>query len=98
MDAEQMRKAWIEMGKALGMKTVSGDPDNMNKMNTDLDKLRMYYMKGWEGSIICGIIFSILLLFMPSLKDEYRLPLAVTFAIASSTHAYIVYWLWNGTG
>ncbi len=98
LDIEQMRKAWIEMGKALDMQTPHFDPDNMNKMNTDLDKLRTRYMKGRDLSIVSAVIFPILLLCVPSLNDEHRLSLAITFAVLALGNAYVLHWFWKGIG
>lgn len=100
LDIDQMRRAWIEMGKALGMDTPPSDPDNMNKMKTSLDRLRDRYLRGWGWSIVGAIIFTafFLFIFMPSIKDEYRISLAITYAIVMLANAYALYWLWIGTG
>lgn len=97
-DIERMRKTWVEMGKALGMETPPSNPDNMNKMKTDLDRLTARYLKGWNWSIIGGILFTILFLWIPWINDEYRTPLALSYAIVMFTNAYALYWLWRGTG
>lgn len=98
VDIEQLRKAWVEMGKALGMETPPGDPDNMNKRNTDLDKLRTRYKKGWEWSIIGGIVFMSLFFWAPTINEEYRVSLAITCAIVMFSNTYALYWLWKGIG
>lgn len=98
VDIEQMRKAWVEMGKALGMETPPADPDNMNKKSTDLDKLRTRYKKGWTWSIIGGIVFTILFLGAPTLSHKYGISLAITYAVLMFSNAYVLYWLWRGTG
>lgn len=97
-DIEHMRKAWIEMGKALGIETPPSYTDNMNKRNTDLDRLRDRYRKGCDLSIVGTIIFTPFFFLMPSLRDEYRISLAITFAILMLANAYALYWLWRGTG
>lgn len=97
-DIEQMRKAWGEMGKALGIETPPSDPDNMNKMKTTLDKIRDGYRKGCDMSIVGVIIFTPFLFFMPSISDEYRISVAITFAIMGLANAYVLYWLWRGIG
>ncbi|MDE6381189.1 MAG: hypothetical protein K2L11_12020, partial [Muribaculaceae bacterium] len=89
MDIEQMRKAWIEMGKALGMETSPGDPDNLNKMKTSLDRLRDGYGKGCDMSILGTIILTPFFFFMPSISDEYRISMAITFAIMGLANAYV---------
>ncbi len=98
LDMEQIRKAWIEMGKALGMEEQPVDPDNLNNLNTSLDRLRNRYMRGTIISIFGGIVFTILIYFMPHLNDEYRLLLAVSYAILMLANAYMLYWFWQGTG
>lgn len=97
-DMEQMRKIWIEMGNALGMETPPGNPDNMNKMNTSLDRIRDRYRLGCDWSIVGAIIFMVFFFFMPSIRDGYRIPLAITYAIVMLANAYVLYWLWRGTG
>lgn len=97
-DIEQMRKAWLEMGKALGMETPPNDPDNMNKKNTDLDRLRMRYMKGRDFSILGAIIFPIFFFIMPSLADEYKISVAVTFIIVMLANAFVLNWFQRGIG
>ena len=98
LDIDQMRKAWIEMGKALGMETPPSEPDDMNKMKTSLDRIRDGYRKGCDISIVGTIIFTPFFFFMPSLRDEYRISLAITFAIMMLANAYVLYWLWRGIG
>ncbi len=98
MDIEQMRKAWIEMGKALGMETLPDDPDKMNKMKTSLDRLYSRYLKGRDFSILATIIFPIFFFVMPSLGNVYRIPLAITYVIVMSVNTYILNWFLRGLG
>ncbi|MDE6560269.1 MAG: hypothetical protein K2K75_02690 [Muribaculaceae bacterium] len=98
VDIEQMRKDWIEMGKALGMETLPDDPDNMNKKKTSLDRIHDGYRKGCDMSILGTIILTPFFFFMPSISDEYRISLAITFAIMGLANAYVMYWLWRGIG
>lgn len=95
-DIDRMRKTWIGMGKALEMETPSSEPYNLNNMNTDLDELRMRYMKGCKSSVFCGIIFTVFIYFMPPLNDEYRLPVALSYAILLFANAYVLYWFRQG--
>lgn len=97
-DIEQMRKTWIEMGKALGMETPPSDTEKFNKMYTSLDRLRDRYRKGCDFSIVGTIIFTPFFFFMPSISDEYRIPVAITFVIVMLANAYALYWLWRGIG
>lgn len=97
IDIEQMRKIWIEMGNALGMETPPGNPDNMNNMNTSLDRIRDRYRLGCDWSIVGAIIFTVFFFFMPSVRDGYRIPLAITYAIVMLANAYVLYWLRRGT-
>lgn len=98
LDIEQMRKAWIEMGKALGMETAPSDPDNMDKMKTSLDRLCFRYMKGRDFSILATIIFPIFFFWMPSLGDEYKISVAITYIIIMLANAYILNWFQRGIG
>ncbi|MDE5849769.1 MAG: hypothetical protein K2H38_06485 [Muribaculaceae bacterium] len=97
-DVEQMRKIWLEMGNALGMEMPPKDPDNLNKMRTSLDRIRDRYRLGCDWSIVGAIVFAAFFFFMPSLKDEYRIPLAITYVMVMLANAYALYWLWRGTG
>ena len=98
LDIEQMRKAWIEMGKALGMETPQNDSCDMNKMHTDLDRLRTRYMRGRDFSILAIIIFPIFFFWMPSLGYEYKIPVAITYVIVMSANAYLLNWFQRGLG
>ena len=95
-DIEQMRKAWIEMGKALGMETLPSDPYNLNNMNTALDRLRDRYRRGRDCSILGAVIFMPFLLFMPSLGSEYRIWVAITYTVVMLANAYSLNWLLQG--
>ncbi len=97
-DIEQMKKAWIEMGKVLRKDTPTSEPNNIDNMNTNLDKLRDRYRRGWEFSILGGIIFVIFLFWMPSLNNEYRLPIVISYAILMFSNGYVLYRLWRGLG
>ncbi|MDE5997464.1 MAG: hypothetical protein K2G77_04545 [Muribaculaceae bacterium] len=98
LDIEQMRKVWIEMGKALGMETPPSDPDNLNKKNTDLDRLRTRYMKGRDFSVLGAIIFPGFFFWMPSLGDQYRISVAITYVIVMLANAYVLNWFKRGLG
>ncbi|MDE5872267.1 MAG: hypothetical protein K2H22_10045 [Muribaculaceae bacterium] len=98
LDIEQMRKAWIEMGKALGRETSPSDPDNLNKMKTSLDRLCMRYMKGRDFSVLGAIIFPVFFFWMPTLGDEYRISVAITYVIIMLANAYILNWFQRGLG
>ncbi len=98
LDMEQLRKAWVEMGKALGMEEQPADPYNLNNLKTSLDRLRSRYMRGTIISIFGALIFSILIYFMPPLSDEYRFSVAISYAILMLANAYVLYWFWQVTG
>ncbi len=98
MDLEQMRKAWVEMGKALGMETPQGDPDEMKKQKTALDELLLRYMKGRDFSVVGAIVFAVIFFFVPSLNNQYRIPLAISFAILMLANAYVLNWFQKGIG
>ena len=98
MDIKQMRKAWIEMGKALGMETSPGNPDNLNKMKTSLDRLCLRYMRGRDFSVLGAIIFPAFFFWMPSLGDEYRISVAITYVIVMLANAYTLNWFQRGLG
>ena len=98
IDIENMRKTWIEMGKALGMETAPSDQDNMNKKYTSLDRIRNHYRKGCDWSIVGALVFASFFFFMPSLREEHRIPLAITYLIVMLANAYALYRLWRGTG
>ena len=97
-DMGKMRKVWMEMGKALGMDKPQSDTDDLDKMHTDLDRLRLRYMTGRDWSVVAAVVFTVLLFLMPSLNDEHRLPVAVTFAVIMSANAYALNWFQRGIG
>ena len=94
----EVRKAWMEMGEALGMDKPQSDTDYLDKMHTDLDRLRLRYMTGRDWSVVVAVVFTVLLFLMPSLNDEHRLPVAVTFAVVMSANAYALNWFQRGIG
>ncbi len=96
LDMEQLRKAWVEMGKALGMETPPSDPDKMNNMKTNLDKLRIRYSKGWEFSLIGGIALTIFTFLDPLINTKYRITLSITYLVLMLSNAYVLYRLWRG--
>ncbi len=98
LDMEQLRKAWVEMGKALGMGTPPSDPDDMNKKKTALDELLLRYMKGRDFSVVGAIVFAIIFFFVPSLNNQYRIPLAISFVILMLANAYVLNWFQKGIG
>lgn len=97
-DIEQMRKIWIEMGRALGMDIPQSGPDNLDDKKTALDRLRDRYRKGCDWSIVGTILFTLLFLFIPWINNNYRVSLTITYAIMMSANSYVLYWLWQGTG
>ncbi len=97
-DIERMRKAWREMGQALGMDTPPNDNGNMNDMKTALDRLRDRYRLGCDWSIVGAVVFAILFLFWPWIDDEYRIPLTIISIVAMSANACVLYWFWQGLG
>ncbi len=98
IDLKQMRKAWVEMGKAFGMETPPSNPDNPNDKKTALDRLLLRYMTGRDFSVLGAIIFTIIFFVVPSLSDEYRLPVAISFAIMMLGNAYVLNWFQKGIG
>lgn len=98
MDLEHMRKAWVEMGKALGMDTPPSDPDDISKKKTALDELLLRYMKGRDFSLVGAIVFAIIFFSVPSLNDEYKRSMAISFAILMLANAYALNWFQKGIG
>ena len=98
MDIEQMRKAWIEMGKALGMETPQNDAYNLRKMKTSLDRLCTRYMIGRDFTILATIIFPVFFFWMPSLGDEYRISVCISYLFVVLANAYVLNWFQRGIG
>ncbi len=95
-ELDQMRKSWMEMGKVLGRESLRSNPDNMNNMKTNLDKLRTRYLEGWKFSFIAGILLAAGLFLNPSINSEYRLPLGISYIILMLTNGFVLYRLWCG--
>lgn len=96
-DIEQMRKAWVEMGKALGMKPVSDhNPDNLNKKKTALDCLRDRYHVFWIISLL--MVGGGFLIFSGGIFVENQLNfwLGVAYAVYFLTVFGMDLWLWKG--
>lgn len=96
IDMERMRKAWIEMGQALGMDMPQNYPSNMNNRNTALDRLRRRYLNGWKFSFTVGILLAVSIYFIPSLGDQYRISLIVAYLIIILSNGCVWHWLWKG--
>lgn len=96
LDIEQMRNAWVEMGKVLEADTRPSNPTNMNNMNTNLDKLRTRYLRGWKFSFTAGILLAAGVFLNPSINSEYRLPLSISYIILMLANGYVLYKLWCG--
>lgn len=98
-DIEQMRRAWTEMGKALGMKSVAvSDPESYGKKKTALDRLRHKHLTFWIISAMMTVggflIFSRTLIVEPDLS----LWLGAAYAFYFLTAASMDFYLWRGIG
>lgn len=97
-DIEQMRKAWAEMGKALGMQAIpENNPQILNKKKTSLDRLRDRYQAFW----IIGLLMAFAGFFMFSVggivaDDRLKLWLGIAYAVYFLTAAGLDFWLWKG--
>ncbi|MCM1110027.1 MAG: hypothetical protein NC336_02330 [Clostridium sp.] len=98
-DIEQLRKAWIEMGKALGMQAApDNNPADLDRKRTALDRLRDRYLAFWIISSVMAVagflIFSNGLFVASRLNFWLRMAYAVYFLTVASMD----FWLWRGIG
>ncbi|MCM1141828.1 MAG: hypothetical protein NC453_24925 [Muribaculum sp.] len=99
IDLQQMKKAWLEMGEALGMQPSPTDnPENFNKMKTALDRLRDKYRVFWTASLL--LAFGTFMIFSNSqiIESPLNLWLGVAYAVYFLTVFCMDYWLWRGIG
>lgn len=96
-DIEQMRKAWLEMGKVLGT-IPERNPVNLDKKRTTLDKLRERYMTFWIISLV--MVFAGFLIFSRGIfvVSGLNLWLGVAYSVYFLTASGMDFWLWNGLG
>lgn len=80
-DLGQLKKAWREMGIAIGMNTSANAPENIGKMSTTLDRIRFRYLAFAAVSLLSAAVFFPMMLNAPFLPEDYRYPLAVAFAV-----------------
>lgn len=99
IDIEQMRKAWIEMGKVLGMQSMpKSDTKDLDGKKTALDRLREKYQTFWIISLIMA--FAGFLLFSRGLfvVSSLNLWLGIAYAVYFITASSMDFWLWRGIG
>lgn len=98
-DIEQMRKAWSEMGKALGMQPIpkNNSIDLANKKTT-LDRLRDRYLTFWIISLI--MVFAGFILFSRGIfvTNHLNFWLGCAYSIYFLTASCMDFWLWKGIG
>lgn len=98
-DIEQMRKTWMEMGKALGMNAIpENNPIDLGKMKTSLDKLRDKYLTFWIISLV--MVFGGFLIFSKGvfLVSHLNFCLGMAYAVYFLTVSSMDFWLWRGIG
>lgn len=99
IDIEQMRKAWTEMGKALGMQTIpSGYHNNLNKKKTALDRLRDRYNAFWIISLIMAVGSFFIFSRGIFVVNNLNLWLGISFTVYFLTASCMDFWLWKGIG
>lgn len=99
IDIEQMKRAWLSMGKALGMQPVQdNNPENLNNKKTALDRLRDKYRVFCTISLlmvfVCFMIFSRGLIVSSNLNFWLGIAYAVYFLTAFGMDQ----WLYRGIG
>lgn len=98
-DIEQLRKAWVEMGKALGMQPIPvTDTEHLGKKKTALERLRHKYLTFWIISLL--MTFGGFLIFSNGIFVTTNLNqwLAVAYATYFFTAFCMDFWLWKGLG
>lgn len=97
-DIEQMRKAWAEMGKALGMQVIpENNPQILDRKRTSLDRLRDRYMAFWIIGLLMAFAGFFMFFFGGIVADErFKLWLGIAYAVYFLTAASLDFWLWRG--
>lgn len=99
INIEQIRRAWIEMGKGLGMQPSHEDnPNNFNKNKTALDRLRDKYRVFWSMAI--GLMFGSFMIFSKGMiiENNLNLWLGIAYAVYFLTCFAMDFWLYRGIG
>ena len=99
LDIEQIRKAWISMGKTLGMHpSPYQTPEDLGNRKTALDRLRDKYRHFWIVALI--MTFYSLLMFSCGRIFEGRggVWLGIAYAAYFLTVFCMDHWLWRGIG
>lgn len=98
VNIERLKKAWIEMGMALNMKTANDDAENVMNNQTTLEKLHDRY-RNIGISDICGAIIMLpILLYAGFLPETYRLSVSISFVVLLLSLAAFIFWMWHGVG
>lgn len=99
INIEEMRNAWMEMGKALGLQPNPGNnPKDLDKKRTALDRLRDRYHAFWIISLIMVIPGFTLFSKWMFLSGNLHLWLGIAFAVYFLTASGMDFWLWRGIG
>lgn len=99
VDMDRMRKAWEEMGKALGKQPIrDNDPRDFNKKKTALDRLREKYCTFWIISLV--MTFGGFLIFSGNtlIASPLNFWLGAAFSVYFLTAFCMDFWLWRGIG
>lgn len=98
-DIEQMRQAWVEMGKALGMSSIPGNnPKDFQRKKTTLDHLRERYHIFWIFSLVMAFAGFLIFSSGTFILSNLNLWLGIAYAVYFLTASSMDYWLWKGLG
>lgn len=96
-DIEQMKQAWVEMGKALGMQqAIDNNPKDYDKKKTALDRLRGRYRIFWIFSLIMAFVGFLIFSGGTFVMNRLNLWLGIAYAIYFLTVSSMDYWLGKG--
>lgn len=97
IDIEQMRKAWLEMGKSLGMQTLpNSEPIDFNKKKTALDRLRDRYNVFWIISLVMTFVGFMIFSRGIFIVSHLNFWLGIAYAAYFLTVSCMDFWFWRG--
>lgn len=98
-DIEEIRKAWIAMGNSLGMSSpAGGNPEDLNKKKTALDRLRDRYRVFWTVSLVMAFVWFMIFSRGMIVESDLNFWLGVAYAAYFLICFAMDYWLYCGIG
>lgn len=99
IDIEEMRKAWYEMGRALGIQTLpDSHSQDLARRKTALDRLRDRYLSFWVISLVMTVLGFLIFSRGVFVTNPLNFWLGVAYAGYFLIVSSMDFWLWKGLG